>query len=110
MEYAVLRPYSAVLMAFFRQTGCALAAHLARRWPLLVLLACSALVGVTWGWELRLNTIRSAPRGLYRKVPVVPSRGSIVAVCLPPDVARFACAGGSLGSGDCRASKRRSSR
>ncbi len=101
VEYAGLRPDSAVLMAVFRHSGCELAANLVRRWPLLVLLACSAIVGATWHWGLRLNVSRSAPRGLYRMVPVAPSRGSFVAVCLQPDVARFARARGYLGPGDC---------
>ena len=101
VEYAVLRPYSAVLMAFFRRTGCELAANLVRRWPLYVLLACSAFVGVTWGWGLRVNTSRSVPRGLYRMVNGAPTRGALVAVCLPPDVARFGRARGYLGPGDC---------
>ena len=74
---------------------------LGRRWPLLVLLACSAVVGVTWGWGLRLNTSRSVSRGLYRMVNVAPTRGALVAVCLPPDVARFGRARGYLGPGDC---------
>jgi len=101
VEYAVLRRDSAVRRAFFRQTGGELAAILVRRWPLLVLLACSAIVGATWHWGLRLNVSRSAPRGLYRMMPVAPSRGAFVGVCLPPDVGRFGRGRGYLGPGDC---------
>jgi len=101
VESAVLRLDSVTLMPLFRQTGSALAAHLVRRWPLLVLLACSAIVGATWHWGLRLNGSRSAPRGLYRTLPVAPSRGAFVGVCLPPEVARFGRGRGYLGPGDC---------
>ncbi len=97
----VLRPYSALLIASFRRSGCELAATLVRRWPVLVLLACGAIAGATWHWGLRLNTSRSAPRGLYRMLAAAPSRGAFVAVCLPPDVARFGRARGYLGPGDC---------
>ena len=97
----VLRPYSAVLMALFRQTGCELAASLVRRWPLLVLLACSGIVGATWHWGLRVNTSRSVPRGLYRMRDVAPTRGALVALCLRPEIARFGRARGYLGPGDC---------
>ncbi len=101
VEHAVLRRYSAALMAFFRQTGCELAAMLVRRWPVIVLLACSGIVGATWHWGLRLNTSRSVPRGLYRTREVAPTRGALVAVCLPPEIARFGRQRGYLGPGDC---------
>jgi conjugative transfer signal peptidase TraF len=89
------------LSASFRRSGCALGAILVRRWPLFVLLACGAIVAATWHWGLRLNASRSAPRGLYRMLAAAPSRGTFVAVCLPPDVARFGRARGYLGPGDC---------
>ncbi len=76
-------------------------ANLGRYWPVLLLLACSAIVGATWHWGLRVNTSRSAPRGLYRMLTVVPTRGAFVAVCLPLDVARFGRVRGYLGPGDC---------
>ena len=101
VEYVGLRQYSAVQMRFFRPSRCARAANPVRRWPLLVLLVCSAIVGATWHWGLRLNISQSAPRGLYRMVLVAPRRGSFVAVCLPPDLARFARARGYLGPGNC---------
>ncbi len=88
-------------MASFRRSGCELVTILARRWPVLVLLLCSAIVGATWFWGLRLNVSRSAPRGLYRILAAAPARGAFVAVCLPPDVARFGRARGYLGPGDC---------
>ncbi|MCI0371946.1 MAG: conjugative transfer signal peptidase TraF [candidate division NC10 bacterium] len=66
-----------------------------------MLLACGAIVGATWHWGLRLNTSRSEPRGLYRMLATAPSRGAFVAVCLPPDVARFGRARSYLGPGDC---------
>lgn len=101
LEYPVLRPYSAVLSASFRRSGRALAGTLVQCWPLFVLLACGAIVGATSHWGLRLNTSRSAPRGLYRMLTTAPSRGALVAVCLPPEVARFGRARGYLGPGDC---------
>lgn len=97
----VLHPYWALLMPSFWRPGWELAATLVRRWPVLVLLACSAIAGTTWHWGLRLNASRSAPRGLYRMLTAAPSRGAFVAVCLPPDVARFGRVRGYLGPGDC---------
>ena len=101
VEHAVLRPYSAVLMTCSRQTGCEFAANMVRRWPVLLLLACSEIVGATWHWGLRVNTSRSVPRGLYRMQDVAPTRGALVAVCLRPEIARFGRARGYLGPGDC---------
>ena len=63
-----------------RRSGDELAAMLARRWPVLVLLACSAIVGGTWGWGLRLHGSRSAPRELYRILAAAPARTAFVAV------------------------------
>ena len=100
-RFTVLHPYWALLMSSIRRSGSELGATLVRRWPVLVLLACSAIVGATWHWGLRLNTSRSAPRGLYRMLAAAPSRGAFVAVCLPPDVARFGRVRGYLGPGDC---------
>lgn len=101
LQYQVLRPYCVMLMSSFRRSGRQLAAPLVRRWPVLVLLACGAIVGTTWHWGLRLNASRSAPRGLYRMLTAAPSRGAFVAVCLPPDLARFGRVRGYLGPGDC---------
>jgi hypothetical protein len=58
-----------MLMSSFRRSGRELAVTLVRRWPVLVLLACGAIVGATWHWGLRLNASRSAPRGLEGREP-----------------------------------------
>jgi len=92
---------SALLMSLFRRSACQLAASLVRRWPVCVLLVCIAIVGGTWLWGLRLNTSRSAPRGLYRILATSPARGAFIAVCLPPEVARFGRTRGYVGPGDC---------
>jgi conjugative transfer signal peptidase TraF len=97
----VLYRYRVFLSASFHRSASELAAILVRRWPVLVLLLCGAIVGATWHWGLRLNVSRSAPRGLYRMLTAAPSRGAFVAVCLPPDLARFGRVRGYLGPGDC---------
>jgi conjugative transfer signal peptidase TraF len=48
-----------------------------------------------------LNLSGSAPRGLYRAVPGIPTRGALVVTCLPSDVGSFGRLRGYLGSGDC---------
>ena len=99
---AHFRPRSgAVLMPFFRRSAYQLAASLVRRWPVSVLLVCSAIVGGTWLWGLRLNISRSAPRGLYRTLATSPARGAFIAACLPLEMARFGRARGYVGPGDC---------
>ena len=50
---------------------------------------------------LRINTSSSMPRGFYRAVEGKLQRGSIVAACLPADVARFGMGRHYLGPGEC---------
>jgi conjugative transfer signal peptidase TraF len=59
-----------------------------RRWPLVVLASCGAIVAVAHALDLRLNATDSAPLGLYRAAhPPRLERGELVVVCLPAQVA-----------------------
>lgn len=49
----------------------------------------------------RFNLTSSLPVGVYRVTSAAPARGSIVHVCLPPEVADFARERGYLGPGSC---------
>ena len=76
-----------------------------RRWPE-ALLACAmsvvALAAAARLAGLRLNLTGSIPAGVYRVVGAgsgALTRGAIVLVCLPPDVAAFAHARGYVPSG-----------
>ena len=58
-------------------------------------------VGLLRPLGLRFNLTGSLPLGFYRVTSDPPSRGSIVQVCLPGDLADFARERGYLGPGSC---------
>lgn len=66
-----------------------------------VLLGTGAVVAWFGVLGFRFNLTPSLPVGIYRVTSALPVRGSIVHVCLPPDVAAFARERGYLGPGSC---------
>ena len=52
-----------------------------------MLALAAAVVGVVHAAGLRLNLTPSVPRGVYLLRPGVPSRGDLVAACLPIEAA-----------------------
>jgi type IV secretory pathway protease TraF len=52
-------------------------------------------------YGLRLNASPSVPRGVYRVVTTPAALGTLVAFCLPADLAQVTRERGYLGSGDC---------
>jgi conjugative transfer signal peptidase TraF len=76
-------------------------AVLVRRWPLIAALICTTTAWTTHAVGLRVNASPSVPRGLYRTVTTPAMRDSLIAVCLPANVAQFARERGYLGPGDC---------
>ena len=73
-------------------------AGLVRRRPLIATLIGTATAWTAHAYGLRLNVSPSVPRGVYRTVTTPAARDTLVAVCLPADLARER---GYLGSGDC---------
>ena len=69
--------------------------------PLGVLALAAAVVGVVHAAGLRLNLTPSVPRGVYLLRPGVPSRGDLVAACLPIEAAALGRQRGYLGTGAC---------
>jgi conjugative transfer signal peptidase TraF len=76
-------------------------AGLVRRWPLIASLICTATAWTAHAVGLRLNASPSLPRGIYRTVTTLAVRDTLVAVCLPADLAQVAREVGYLGPGDC---------
>lgn len=66
-----------------------------------VLLGLGAVVVLLGLLGFRFNLTRSLPVGVYRSTTEPVTRGSIVHVCLPSEVAEFARARGYLGPGPC---------
>lgn len=64
-------------------------------------LVLAAIIVILWSLGFRVNLTASLPLGVYRASSEPPSRGSIVQVCLPRDVAEFARRRGYLGPGSC---------
>ena len=69
--------------------------------PLLLLLGYGALLSLLSAADLAVNTSPSLPLGLYWTTSVASSRGSLVAVCLPPPLAAVARARCYLPPGRC---------
>ena len=69
--------------------------------PLTVLALAALVVGMAHTAGLRLNLTPSVPRGVYLLTAGVPTRGSLVAACLPAEVAALGRQRGYLGSGKC---------
>ena len=74
-----------------------------RCWPLLVALINVIGAVIALRLAFRLNISRSAPRGIYWRLAEPPARGTLVAACLPFEVARLARDRGYLGPGACTA-------
>lgn len=68
---------------------------------LAALLVIATTIVVLGSLGFRVNLTASLPLGVYRVDSEPPSRGSIVQVCLPRDVADFARRRGYLGPGSC---------
>jgi len=75
---------------------------LTRRWPLFVLAAAAALLGLACAAGLRVNTTASMPIGLYRERAPSFQRGALVVFCLDGEVAALGRARGYLPAGRCR--------
>ena len=60
-----------------------------------------AILAAVLGLGLQLNLSRSAPRGVYRAVAGIPTRGAWVVACVSPEAATLARARGCLGRGSC---------
>jgi conjugative transfer signal peptidase TraF len=74
-----------------------------RCWPLVVALAVAAGASAAARLGFGVNVSASAPFGVYRTMAGTPTRGSLVVVCLPADVATFGRARGYLSAGNCPA-------
>ena len=77
--------------------------RLARRFagPIGLLAMAAAAVGLAHSLGLRLNLTPSLPRGVYLLRSGVPTRGDLVAACLPDEAAVLGRERGYLGSGAC---------
>jgi conjugative transfer signal peptidase TraF len=79
-------------------TLCCLFLH---RWPLAVVALSMGIVFVAAAFDLRVNTTRSMPLGLYREVPLRLERGAWVIFCLPEEPARLGRERAYLRGGAC---------
>ena len=73
----------------------------ADRWLLLVALIGAVVAVGAARLGIGFNFSQSAPRGIYQIVGQAPTRGALIAACLPTAVADFGRARGYLGAGDC---------
>ena len=69
--------------------------------PISVLAVAAAAVGVAHSVGLRLNLTPSLPRGVYLLRSEVPTRGDLVAACLPAEAASLGRDRAYLGTGTC---------
>ena len=69
--------------------------------PISVLAVAAAAVGVAHSVGLRLNLTPSLPRGVYLLRSEAPTRGDLVAACLPTEAASLGRERGYLGTGTC---------
>ncbi|MDQ2696387.1 MAG: conjugative transfer signal peptidase TraF [Pseudomonadota bacterium] len=69
--------------------------------PLILAAAVGVFVGTFYALGLRINATESLPLGIYRTTAGPVARGTLVAACLPENLARAGLERGWLRPGDC---------